>query len=734
MDKRIGELPDGRAIGNDSLFAAEQQGRAVKITGKQLRDLVKDSTGGSAEGGGGTGSNQGVISFNGRTGTVKPQTGDYTAQQVGAVPETRTINGKSLANNVLLTAEDLNIKSDIPDGGTAGQVLAKRSDANQDAHWIDPPEGGGFVEMASSIPPGQRKENTLYGLITGSTPTPPAETTTLTWEESALPSSGFWYGVTYGNGKFVAVGTRQIACSADGVNWTKANSSFSEFWRAVTYGNGKFVVVGDHQIAYSGDGNNWETAEFSGIWRGVTYGNGKFVAVGNGVSAYSIDGISWTETTPPSSELFSGVTYGSGKFVAVGDNQTAYSTDGISWTAVNVDAGEWRSVAYGNGKFAAVCDGQFAYSADGVHWTAASIPAGSWYGITYGNGRFVTVDFQNSKSAYTTDGVNWTEAAMPSGAWVNVTYGNSKFVALDNYGSKAAYSVESVSTRTVTETGSGDKLEQFQNSAGEDIYPKTVLEGVFRQSDGKSLENVLTELEGVVGPAGPKGDKGEKGDTGPQGPKGDKGDTGATGATGPAGPAGPTGATGPQGPAGTSGSTGPQGPAGPGVPTGGTAGQVLTKNSGTNYDTKWTTPATGVTSFNGRTGAVSPASGDYTAAQVGAVPTSRTVNSKALSSNISLTAADVGALPTSGGTITGNLRLKGSGNYGNILNFGDGDYAHISEPTDDCLEIKAKTINFVTSSTPPIQLNGAGLIQYGTSDLTAGSSSLKTGCVYLVYE
>lgn len=40
------------------------------------------------------------------------------------------------------------------------------------------------------------------------------------------------------------------------------------------------------------------------------------------------------------------------------------------------------------------------------------------------------------------------------------------------------------------------------------------------------------------------------------------------------------------------------------------------------------------------------------------VPTSRTVNNKALSSNITLTANDVGALPISGGTLTGNLTGK----------------------------------------------------------------------------
>jgi hypothetical protein len=54
---------------------------------------------------------------------------------------------------------------------------------------------------------------------------------------------------------------------------------------------------------------------------------------------------------------------------------------------------------------------------------------------------------------------------------------------------------------------------------------------------------------------------------------------------------------------------------------------------------------------------------------------------------------------TEGGTIngsldiTGDLRLKGSGNYGNTLYFGDGSYAYIQEPTDDSLVVKASVIN-----------------------------------------
>ena len=180
------------------------------------------------------------------------------------------------------------------------------------------------------------------------------------------------------------------------------------------------------------------------------------------------------------------------------------------------------------------------------------------------------------------------------------------------------------------------------------------------------------------GNAGPQGPQGETGDTGPQGPTGDtgpKGDKGDKGEQGPAGPQGPQGEQGEKGDPGTSftikgrldtltelttahptgtagdayavgtaednsvylwsvdmaqwqdigpmqGPPGPQGVAGAGVPTGGAAGQMLAKKSGSDYDTEWVdaqlSGGTTVTSFNGRDGAVVPQAGDYTAADVGA--------------------------------------------------------------------------------------------------------------------
>lgn len=81
--------------------------------------------------------------------------------------------------------------------------------------------------------------------------------------------------------------------------------------------------------------------------------------------------------------------------------------------------------------------------------------------------------------------------------------------------------------------------------------------------------------------------------TGPQGEQGPQGIRGPIGPRGYQGVQGPQGEQGEQGPQGATGATGPAGPAGVGVPTGGTTGQVLTKKSGTNYDTEWKDAAGG---------------------------------------------------------------------------------------------------------------------------------------------
>jgi hypothetical protein len=76
------------------------------------------------------------------------------------------------------------------------------------------------------------------------------------------------------------------------------------------------------------------------------------------------------------------------------------------------------------------------------------------------------------------------------------------------------------------------------------------------------------------------------------------------------------------------------------------------------------------------------------------VPTTRKINDKALSSDITLSASDVSAVPASGGTMTGPL----------------------------------------TASNPATGTAGVRNIYAGTDDMTAGESELATGAIYFVYE
>lgn len=261
--------------------------------------------------------------------------------------------------------------------------------------------------------------------------------------------------------------------------------------------------------------------------------------------------------------------------------------------------------------------------------------------------------------------------------------------------------------------------------------------------------------QGPRGPQGPIGETGPQGETGPVGPAGPKGDTGETG---PQGPKGEQGDPGPQGPKGDTGPAGPQGEPGPQGPPG--------------------PSAAGVSSFNGRTGAVAPQAGDYTADMVGArpadwMPTTADIGAATAAQAAALqtgkqnkltgTAGQIVGfnsageavaqdmlsggggdyLPLGGGTLTGDLRIKGSGNFGTKINLGDGDYVHISEPTDDCLEIKAKKVNFVLGDTSEnnftINSNGiitannpvfTGSISMGRKDgTTVGTNSFACGIV-----
>jgi hypothetical protein len=93
-----------------------------------------------------------------------------------------------------------------------------------------------------------------------------------------IVSSNPYYGVTFGNNIFVAVGNNNIpSYSTNGLTWTQSTSSPSGAWWSVSYGNGTFVMTADLGIqAYSTDNAvTWKyaTTQVSGNWHTVSYGD-----------------------------------------------------------------------------------------------------------------------------------------------------------------------------------------------------------------------------------------------------------------------------------------------------------------------------------------------------------------------------------------------------------------------------------------------------------------------------
>ena len=195
----------------------------------------------------------------------------------------------------------------------------------------------------------------------------------ITWTQGTLPNLFDDQGqptvrlksIAYGNSIFVAVGyfneTSVYTYSTNGIVWQTGTHPFSGYWGGVTYGNGKFVAVaGDLRATISTNGVSWTitTMPLVAQWYGIVYGNSVFVAIENypGVSsAVSTDAITWTQgTLPVQSYDWKNLSYGNGKFVAVagysfpGTNIVATSTNGITWTQGTMPyTSQWISSFYG---------------------------------------------------------------------------------------------------------------------------------------------------------------------------------------------------------------------------------------------------------------------------------------------------------------------------------------------------------------------------------------------------
>lgn len=138
--------------------------------------------------------------------------------------------------------------------------------------------------------------------------------------------------ITYGQGKFIAVGTRGlIATSADGISWERQVSVTRDDLGTITFVNEKFIAAGSNgTVLISDNGTDWEdiSIETTEYLNAVKYLNGQYVLVGAGeLIATSTDGREWTTRNVGELARLTDVTYGNGKYYAVGYQGLILSSD-----------------------------------------------------------------------------------------------------------------------------------------------------------------------------------------------------------------------------------------------------------------------------------------------------------------------------------------------------------------------------------------------------------------------
>lgn len=215
--------------------------------------------------------------------------------------------------------------------------------------------------------------------------------------------------VTYGGGRFVAVGGRSVGnplsstilTSEDGIDWTRASAPIDTMLSQVVYGGGQYMAVGTDLVTVntdpimrfqgavigSPDGVNWTVRipSIAGQAHGVANGNGRFVVAAslrNEVGDYqsvaytSADGLAWSSRNSPYN-LFAGVAFTNGVFVSGGGQDLTSSKDGMEWTRHpvgdvflnRVTAVAGNAIAF----FATDMERLYMTTTDGEHWTSHSL-------------------------------------------------------------------------------------------------------------------------------------------------------------------------------------------------------------------------------------------------------------------------------------------------------------------------------------------------------------------------
>lgn len=213
--------------------------------------------------------------------------------------------------------------------------------------------------------------------------------------------------VAFGKGKFVGAGGTELSVSSDGLRWQRTtNISPTKSFRAVTYGGGRFVAVGTAGLVMiSDDGLAWQNRSIPNStvnYNEVAFANGTFLAVGTSGSALSSTdlGETWIQKGTSLPEI-QGVAWGNGRWVAAASE---------GWTAISTNAQNWErkqhpyispvenrpsysEVSFADGVFYAASKlGEISISTNGLDWKRSFTGIGlELQGGLVGNGSILYV-------------------------------------------------------------------------------------------------------------------------------------------------------------------------------------------------------------------------------------------------------------------------------------------------------------------------------------------------------
>jgi hypothetical protein len=243
------------------------------------------------------------------------------------------------------------------------------------------------------------------------------------------------FGLTYGNGKYVAVGTSgTVIASSDGTDWNLTEQRARSIAKTTYSDKGHLTrarfIAGSRAAVGSGIAgkklpagrtliDSGYSSDISGNLLGVAYGAGKFVAIGDdGFSWSSTDGTSWTQVGGVSLGWFTSIAFLNGKFVAFGydgDYVVLTSSDGSAWSSAPMSTSDFcAGSAYGNGIYVAV-----VWSGSGSPIFTSTNGSNDWTAVSNGSILLPASLYQSTESGYESD-IELTGVAFHDGVFVAV--------------------------------------------------------------------------------------------------------------------------------------------------------------------------------------------------------------------------------------------------------------------------------------------------------------------------